>query len=567
MSEPSAESDRPVDDLSMLAGDAELADMFFAETLDHLSSIEALALRLESVPGDSDLLNAVFRPFHTIKGTAGALGLGAVQACAHTVETLLDRARSGRHVIGAREVGIVLTAVDVLSGMIGSLRDRLAGRSPANVDDARSALVQEIHDLLAAAGRPAAGLPVAPPSPSSAEPRSDASRAAVKIDTDKLDGLVDLVGELMVAQSIIRAHPALSRTDEPLARALDHLARVTGALQQTALGMRMTPLRLTFQKLARQVRDLARQSGKAIDLELAGDDTELDRKVIEAIQDPLMHMVRNSIDHGIEPVTDRIAAGKPAAARLSIRAYHEAGSVIISIADDGAGLPTDRIRAKAAARGLIAADAAMTAGEIHELIFCPGFSTAEQVTEISGRGVGMDVVRRNVDALHGRVDVETAAGQGTTFRMRVPLTLAMVHGLLVRVGDDRFVLPTSSIRESLQPLAGQLHGTRGSGLHLEMRQQTIPLAALADLLGFGVHRPSAHGGIAVVIDDGGRQLAVVVDELLGTQEVVIKPLGAAFVHVRGIAGAAVLDDGRIGLILDAAGLVGLLDHPAVPEAA
>ena len=280
-----------------------------------------------------------------------------------------------------------------------------------------------------------------------------------------------------------------------------------------------------------------------------------------------MHMVRNSIDHGIEAVADRIAAGKPAAARLSIRAYHEAGSVIISIADDGAGLPTDRIRAKAAARGLITADAAMTAGEIHELIFCPGFSTAEQVTEISGRGVGMDVVRRNVDALHGRVDVETAAGQGTTFRMRVPLTLAMVHGLLVRVGDDRFVLPTSSIRESLQPLAGQLHGTRGSGLHLEMRQQTIPLAALADLLGFGVHRPSAHGGIAIVIDDGGRQLAVVVDELLGTQEVVIKPLGAAFVHVRGIAGAAVLDDGRIGLILDAAGLVGLLDHPAVPEAA
>ena len=193
------------------------------------------------------------------------------------------------------------------------------------------------------------------------DPRSDATPATLKVDTGKLDDLVDLVGELMVAQSIIRAHPSLSRTGEPLARALDHLARVTGALQETALGMRMTPLRLTFQKLSRQVRDLARQSGKEIDLELTGDDTELDREVIEAIQDPLMHMVRNSIDHGIEPVSDRIAAGKSAAARLSIRAYHEAGAVIISIADDGAGLPTDRIRAKAVARGLIAADAAMVA--------------------------------------------------------------------------------------------------------------------------------------------------------------------------------------------------------------
>ena len=205
--------------------------------------------------------------------------------------------------------------------------------------------------------------------------------------------------------------------------------------------------------------------------------------------------------------------------------------------------------------------------DIHDLIFHPGFSTADQVTEVSGRGVGMDVVRRNVEALHGRVDVETAAGEGTTFRVRVPLTLAMVHGLLVRVGNDRFVLPASSVRESLQPAAGQVHGTRGSGLHLDLRHQTVPMTALADLLGFSGHRPSAHGGIAVVIEDGGRQLAVVVDELLGTQEVVIKPLGAAFAHVRGIGGAAVLADGRIGLILDAAGLVGLLDRPALPEAA
>ncbi len=567
MSDISAESDRPGDDLAMLAGDPELAGMFITEALDHLSSIEALVLRLESTPGDTDLLNAVFRPFHTIKGNAGALGLTSLQSCAHTVETLLDAARSGRLTVGSTEIEIILRAVDVLGAMIASVRDRLAGRPAASVEGAHVALVHEIDGILQSSDRPASNARVAVAKLQTAELRSDSSLATVKVETQKLDGLVDLVGELMVAQSMIRAHPVLARTDEPLGRALAQLARVTGALQQTALGMRMTPLRQTFQKLARLVRDLARQSGKAIELDLAGEDTELDRKVIEAIQDPLMHMVRNSIDHGIEPSASRTAVGKPGTARLSIRAYHEAGAVVIAIADDGAGLPTGRIRAKAVAKGLIAPDAAITAQEIHDLIFRAGFSTADRVTEISGRGVGMDVVRRNIDLLHGRVDVHTVEGQGTTFRMRVPLTLAILHGLLVRVGDDRFVLPTSAIRESLRPVPGQIRPAQGSCRFLDIRHHTIPLARLGDVLGFHHHRRPVNDDIVVVIEDGGREVALAVDELHGTQDVVIKPLGAAFNGVRGIAGAAVLADGRVGLILDPAGLVGLIDNPAIPEAA
>jgi two-component system chemotaxis sensor kinase CheA len=575
------------DELMMLVADPELAGMFIAEALDHLSSIEALVLQVEAQPGDTKLLNDVFRPFHTIKGNAGALGVTSVQELAHSVENLLDLGRAGKHHIGDGEVEVILSSVDLLTTMIRGLSTRMAGQPTPDVRTECMALIAQVEALVNGDAETAASpapspMPAADAATANLEPPAvaspggapagrpaakaaavaDESRQTVKVDTRKLDNLVDIVGELVIVQSIIQEDPALQRlVDERLSRNLGQLKRITTDLQRNAMAMRMTPIRPTFQKMSRLVRDLSRKNGKTIDLVLAGEDTELDRKVVEDINDPLMHMVRNSVDHGIEMPDARRASGKPAQARVSLSAYHEGGSIVIAIADDGAGLNTERIRAKAVAQGLIADDDTMSAAEIHELIFRPGFSTAEKVTEISGRGVGMDVVRRNIEALRGRIEIQSTPGQGTTFLIKLPLTLAILEGLLLRTGEERFVLPTFCVRESLRPAREQVHSFQGRRRVIQVRDSLLPMIHLSELFGETGAVPEPWEATVVVIDDNGRRIALLVDELLGKQEVVIKSLGTAFTHVRGVAGGAILGDGRIGLILDAGGLVSLMDKP------
>jgi two-component system chemotaxis sensor kinase CheA len=575
------------DELMMLVADPELAGMFIAEALDHLSSIEALVLQVEAQPGDTKLLNDVFRPFHTIKGNAGALGVTSVQELAHSVENLLDLGRAGKHHIGDGEVEVILSSVDLLTTMIRGLSTRMAGQPTPDVRTECMALIAQVEALVngdaeTAASAAPSPMPAADAATANLEPPAvaspggapvgrpaakaaavaDESRQTVKVDTRKLDNLVDIVGELVIVQSIIQEDPALQRlVDERLSRNLGQLKRITTDLQRNAMAMRMTPIRPTFQKMSRLVRDLSRKNGKTIDLVLAGEDTELDRKVVEDINDPLMHMVRNSVDHGIEMPDARRASGKPAQARVSLSAYHEGGSIVIAIADDGAGLNTERIRAKAVAQGLIADDDTMSAAEIHELIFRPGFSTAEKVTEISGRGVGMDVVRRNIEALRGRIEIHSTPGQGTTFLIKLPLTLAILEGLLLRTGEERFVLPTFCVRESLRPAREQVHSFQGRRRVIQVRDSLLPMIHLSELFGETGAVPEPWEATVVVIDDNGRRIALLVDELLGKQEVVIKSLGTAFTHVRGVAGGAILGDGRIGLILDAGGLVSLMDKP------
>ncbi|HVZ23191.1 MAG TPA: chemotaxis protein CheA, partial [Vicinamibacterales bacterium] len=390
----------------------------------------------------------------------------------------------------------------------------------------------------------------------------DDARAAVKVDTRKLDTLVDTVGELVILQSLVFNSPAVQRIgDERLTRTLAQLRRITTELQRGAMAMRMVPIRQTFQKTARLVRDLGRASGKPIDLVLAGEDTELDRKVVEDINDPLMHMVRNSIDHGIEPPDVRRARGKPEAGRLSLRAFHQGGSIVIEVADDGAGLNAERIRRKAIANGLLDPDAAPAAADIHQLIFAPGFSTAETVTEISGRGVGMDVVKRNIEALRGRIEIHTEEGRGTTFAIKLPLTLAIVDGLLVAVGGERLVLPTFAVCESLRPRPSQIHAVHGQPRLVQVRDRLLPLMFLGEAFGAEGYVADPSVATVVVVEDEGRRVGLVVDALIGKQEVVVKSLGPAFESVRGVAGGAILGDGRIGLILDAHGLV-TLSHAA-----
>ncbi|MFN7980632.1 MAG: chemotaxis protein CheA [Vicinamibacterales bacterium] len=623
-------------DIEALAGDPEFAAMFVSEALDHLGTIEATLLRLEEAPDDKTLLNDVFRPFHTVKGNAGALGLITLQHFAHTVESLLDRCRSGKHPVGSTEIDIILKSVDLLTALINDIAARAAGNAGRNLRGERLALLEAVESLIehgssVQAGAdvvpkgdilletPAAPAPVAAPAPAavavpmaaapapvalapteapvtpaaaprpvpapapsaapaaapqqSAAPSAPAAgqqaplESAVKVDTRKLDGLVDMVGELVILQSLIHESPTLSAlADERLSRNLAQLRRITTDLQRGAMSMRMVPIRQTFQKMARLVRDLSRKSGKQVELFLQGEDTELDRKVVEDINDPLMHMVRNSVDHGIEAVEKRLAAGKREVGRLWLRAFHQGGNIVIEIADDGGGLNKSRILEKAVSQGIVGANETLTDDAIHQLIFKPGFSTAEKITEISGRGVGMDVVRRNIEALRGRIEIASTPGAGTTFSIKLPLTLAILDGLLIASGSERFVIPTFAVRESLRPAANEVHTVQGQPRLVQVRDRLVPLVWLSDLFGMGVPPINPAEATVVVIEDDQRLIGLVVDRLIGKQEVVVKSLGEAFAGVRGVAGGAILGDGRIGLILDAHGIVTMSEAEATVAA-
>ncbi|NBW85949.1 MAG: chemotaxis protein CheA, partial [Planctomycetia bacterium] len=385
---------------------------------------------------------------------------------------------------------------------------------------------------------------------------SGAGTGIVRVDTVKLDSLIDLVGELVIAQSMVVQNTAVNApADSHLSRTLGQLRGITSDLQRTAMSLRMVPIRSTFQKMSRLVRDLAIQQGKDIRLVLHGEDTELDRTLVEELNDPLIHMIRNSADHGIEPAAARTAEGKPAHGTITLRAFHQGGFIVIQISDDGRGLAPDRIRAKAVERGLIRADDNLDEESIFELIFAPGFSTAEQVTDLSGRGVGMDVVRRNIEKMRGKIEIRSEAGRGTTFTISMPLTLAIIEGLLVGVGEQRYIVPTLAVRESFRPLPGMVSTVQGRGEVVSVRGKLTPMLRLGAHLNTEARAQDPTQGIVVVVESGQDCRCLFVDELIGKQEVVIKSLGDMFRNQTEFAGAAILGDGRVGLILDVNSLV------------
>jgi two-component system chemotaxis sensor kinase CheA len=406
---------------------------------------------------------------------------------------------------------------------------------------------------------------VAPPADAPAADRKGSQRAgtgagagSVRVDTVKLDSLIDLVGELVIAQSMVVQNTTVtSLSDSHLSRTLGQLRGITSDLQRTAMSLRMVPIRGTFQKMSRLVRDLAQQQDKDIRLVLTGEDTELDRTLVEELNDPLIHMIRNSADHGIETAAARVAAGKPAHGTITLRAFHQGGFIVIQIADDGRGLSPERIRAKAIERGLIRAEDNLDEDAIRELIFAPGFSTAEQVTDLSGRGVGMDVVRRNIERMRGKIQIESVVGAGTTFTISMPLTLAIIEGLLVGVGDQRYIVPTLAVRESFRPLPGMVSTVQGRGEVVSVRGRLTPMLRLGAHLNTSCRAQEPTQGIVVVIESGQDSRCLFVDELIGKQEVVIKSLGDMFRNQSEFAGAAILGDGRVGLILDVNSLVKL----------
>jgi two-component system, chemotaxis family, sensor kinase CheA len=404
---------------------------------------------------------------------------------------------------------------------------------------------------------PSAGPSPSPPTAPSGRMKSGAESASIRVATDKLDSIINLVGELLITQSMLATFAQsldVGRHDM-LRKGLSQLARNTRELQDSVMQVRMLPISFAFNRFPRLVHDLSQKLGKSVAIKLSGENTELDKTVLEKISDPLVHLVRNSLDHGLETPEMRLAAGKSATGTLELVAFHEGGSIIIEVRDDGAGLNRQRILTKARERGIVSADQELNDEQIDNLIFMPGFSTADQVSDVSGRGVGMDVVRRNINDLGGHVQIHSAHGQGSTVRIRLPLTLAILDGQLVRVGKETYIISLLSIVETILVSRQKLNSVLGGFEVFRLREEYLPIIRLADAFGIEPDDANSADGLLVIVEADNRRVCLMVDDLLAQQQVVIKSIDANFKPVPGIAGATILGDGAVALIIDVRELV------------
>ncbi|MGV1099901.1 chemotaxis protein CheA [Thiovibrio sp. JS02] len=602
-----APSGKPAEAVPDFLQDKDLLAGFIEEAFEHLESIEVNVLELEQSPDDMDIINNIFRPFHTIKGVSGFLNLKTINKLAHATENLLDDVRNGKRAMDSEVIDIVLTVGDALKSMVANIKDVLEHGPERYQDTDISGFIAEITQLQQGGGGAAPETPVeaasaetagpapaaiqeeeaeeseeeAPlavrPSPQVPQPGAGNGRpvpslgaqsrpaaadagpkklgSSIKVDVEKLDALVNAVGELVIMQSLVRQNKLVSRIADPkLTKDFSQLSRITSELQRTAMSMRMVPIKQTFDKMIRLVRDLSKKTGKKVDLIMEGAETEIDRNMVDSIYDPLVHMMRNSVDHGIQMPAERMKCGKPETGTVFLRAYQKGGSMVIEIEDDGEGLNTQKIRKKALERGLISDSDNLSDFELNNLIFLPGFSTADKITDVSGRGVGMDVVKKAVEKLRGKVEVQSQSGKGSLFMIRLPLTLAIIDGIIVRVGGERYIIPTIAIQESMHPERKNYNTVHGRGETLLVRGDLVPIIRLYEIFGVEPTHSDPCEAIVVVVENEGRRRALMVDELLGKEEVVIKSLGG-LQDVQGVAGGTILGDGRVGLILDLAGVI------------
>jgi two-component system chemotaxis sensor kinase CheA len=540
-----------------LAADPELVQEFLVEARAHLATVESGILLLEKEPGNAEALNAVFRSFHTIKGLSGFLGAAAIHELAHETENVLDRARAGKLLLSSAIVELILRSADQLNLCL----DR-AGSVPLNeLPRCDSSLLSALEDVVRTERPPAAGQSDAPQYEAGLQaPKSEAAGGGgsgrtgtesnvVRIETAKLEYQIDMVGELVIAESVVRHDPAITGSQDPvLSRNVTQLARVVQEVQKTSMSMRMVAVGALFRKMSRLTRDLARKSGKLVELVTAGDEVELDRGIVEDLADPMVHMIRNAVDHGIEPRQERLDAGKNPQGTVRLAAMHDAGDIVIEVSDDGRGMDPARILAKAKRLGLVGERETPDEEAIFRLIFEAGFSTAEKVTDISGRGVGMDVVRKQIQKLRGRVSIRSAPGRGCTFVLRLPLTLAIIDGLVVRVGLQRYILPMFAIREIFSPGPGAFVTLENRVEAVLFRDRLLPLIRLSKLM--AASGESRSEDVLIVVEGRDQLCCVAVDQLIGKQEVVIKSLGSVFRDIPAISGGAILGDGRVGLIVD-----------------
>lgn len=672
------------DNLAMdIKEDSEIFLEYLSESYDHLEESESNILTIEENTHDLEPINAIFRSIHSIKGSAGFLGLADMQKVSHELEALLDKARKGEITITQEIIDICLNSIDVLRKLRENLAikvDKVLGKvadsnsshkeQPINiqptidkilsilnkeadqkdtveeqceidmlVDESTQAdtsqtgkleenseddyigkilvddgeitqeqldkalknksrkigeifvdeglttadkieealkeqkkqflgeiLVEkgeitdsELEDALTEQKKKVGEVLVqdgatSPDSINSALQQQTSLRSrTVKVDTNKLDNLFNMVGELVIANSLISGEME-SINNNGSSKNLSQLNKVTKDIQDQVMSMRMVSLKQTFQKMSRLVRDVSLRAGKKVKLQISGEETELDKNVIEEIADPLVHILRNSVDHGIEPENERVAKGKPREGIVRLSAFHRGGNIVIEIEDDGKGLQKDKILKKAIEKGLINDQSGLSDNQIYHLIFTPGFTTAENITNISGRGVGMDVVKRNIENLRGKVEVTSHEGKGTLFTIKLPLTLAIIDGIVVKVGNATYIIPTISIEESIRPKREEINTIKNKGEVINMRGNLFPLVRLHKLYNINTTKTNPWDAIVIVVESEEGRFSILVDELLGQQQVVIKNLGERFKNVKGISGGAILGDGKVGLILDVSGI-------------
>jgi two-component system, chemotaxis family, sensor kinase CheA len=574
---------------------------FIDESVDHLEGAEKSLLALETAPDNTEEINNLFRKFHTIKGVASFLNLDDIRILSHDTETMMDLVRTGSLSLNRAISDAVLLSIDSLRKLLALLKEQIlnAGALKSRYCDVsdtvyaiRSIISQQpsqpqgerkklgeillekeiisdselissleeqqqegqnkkIGEILIEKG----AATVQQVERAIQEQKGTVETAGIKIPVRKLDDLIDGIGELVITGNQVIRNPEVNASgNSRLQKDLRQLDRIIREIQSVSMSIRLMPIRPVFQKMLRIIRDLAAKSGKKIDVRLTGEDTEIDKNIIEMISDPFVHMVRNAVDHGIEPADLRRERGKPVAGRVELNAYHKSGSVIIEIRDDGGGLNKEKILARAVERGLAKKGEALTEAEIFAFVFEPGFSTAEKVTDISGRGVGLDVVKRNIEQLMGKVEIASESGTGTTFIVKLPLTLAIIEGIAVRVGSEIYIVPIFAVSEFITFSRKAVTSIAGKGDVVMIHGNLFPVVRLDRYFNVRYENNDSESltGCLVISDYG--QLCIVIDELIGQQQVVIKSLGGYLKNVKGLAGATILGDGKAGLILDVNGI-------------
>ncbi|QBX57573.1 chemotaxis protein CheA [Nocardioides seonyuensis] len=567
----------------------EIVGEFLVESHENLDQLDRDLVELERAPGSRELLGSIFRTIHTIKGTSGFLAFSQLEAITHVGENLLAKLRDGHLTMTPGTTDVLLAMVDRVRDLLAAIEadgtegkvevadvvqrvsEALEGResSPAqpaaSVEEAAdpvvvpTAEVPEDLPVVVPEVTPVAVLPDVPaevPAEAPAERRSVAD-ASIRVDVDLLDSLMRQVGELVLTRNQIVRQTGHGE-DLELTRSAQRLDQIATELQEGVMKTRMQPIDHLWAKLPRVVRDLGAACGKQVELVMVGRETELDRSLLESVKDPLTHLVRNAVDHGLESPERRTAAGKPTEGRLTLRAYHQSGQVVVEVCDDGGGIDAAAVAAKAVDKGLRTAAqvALMSQAELLQLIFTPGFSTAAAVTNVSGRGVGMDVVKTNIEAIGGTIEIESVLGRGTTCRLRIPLTLAIVPALVVECAGDTYAIGQVSLLELValdaERAARAIEDVNGVPVH-RLRGVLLPLVRLTDVLGVESTRDDGHVLIAVLQSEG-RRFGLVIDRVLSTEDVVVKPLSARIKQLGAYSGATILGDGRVALILDVQGI-------------
>jgi two-component system chemotaxis sensor kinase CheA len=526
--------------------------IFLAEADEHLQSLEDILLQLEGGSRDPDLLQSIFRSAHTIKGMSGMIGHTRMTELTHALETALDGLRKNSLPVSPALIRLCLQTVDTLRELRGEVESGQTCAAPAQEN--AQALLTFLQNPLAPPEEPN------PPAPAF-QNRNNGRRSAdltVRTNVERLNNLMNLVGELITDRNRLkRIHSRLTRLNsnyDQINETITHLGRITDQLQEEVMRIRMLPVSNVFAKFPRMVHDMAQKVNKSIDLALEGEETEIDRSIIEEINDPLIHLLRNAVDHGIEPPALRRAAGKPERGKIRLCARHEQGSILITVQDDGGGVNGEALKQQAIAKGLLSPEEAanLSPQQATDLMFLPGLSTSARVTDISGRGVGMDIVSANIQRVNGSIRVETRPGEGTAFHIILPLTLAIIPALLVRVEQTIYAIPLVMITETLRLDSADIQQLDQKPVTV-LRNSVLPLASLAEIFGSPPARQTRQV-YAVVVQTGKQRLGLMVDALLGEEEVIVKPLGALVGELAGISSAAILGDGQVALIVDVFGL-------------